>query len=171
MKPTTIQCAVVIGVVAVTLFLIAQKSFGKHNQAPDSAKPSARVSNKVDTNPDGPVPFGPKCIWYSVRSTNTDDVIKALGLKSPVRCNWKSGIAAAYEGQIFVAPPVNGWILVVCRDFATLDDPQRKKKAETLLSALSTKFGEAHHYATHRIVEFHAWAKAAGASARCWGRC
>ena len=99
-------------------------------------------------------------MWFAVKTTNADEVVKEIGLKSPQRCNWKSGIAAAYEEGVFVAPPVNGWTLVVGRGLPTIDDAARKKETDALLVKLSKRFGEAQHFGTHRVVEFHAWAKA-----------
>src|SRR5207249_936831 len=124
----------------------------------------------ADATPDTPQQFGYKCIWFAVRTTNSEDVVSTVGLKSPVRSNWKSGIQAAYGGNVFISPPVSGWTLIVGQDLPTLDDPRRKKKTESLLVKLSERFGEAHHYATHRVVEFRAWAKASkGKIAREYG--
>jgi hypothetical protein len=114
----------------------------------------------VDANPDTPVPFGYKCVWFAVKTTNSVEVLETVGFKSAIRCNWMSGIKAAYHEQVFVSPPVQGWTLIVGQDLPTLDDPARVKQTENLLTKLSAKFEEAHHYATHRVAEYHCWAKA-----------
>lgn len=114
----------------------------------------------IDLTPDDPTPFGYKCMWFAVKTINPDEVVKEIGLKSPQRCNWKSGIAAAYEESVFVTPSVNGWTLVVGRGLPTIEDDERKKETETLLVKLSRHFGEVQHFGTHRVVGFNAWARA-----------
>ena len=50
-------------------------------------------------------------VWLAIRSRNLHAVQAALGLSNPKPCSWLEGIVR--EQKFFIAPPVNGWILVV----------------------------------------------------------
>jgi hypothetical protein len=92
-----------------------------------------------------------------VKSSSPDEVLSDFGNPKARVSTWDAGIDAAYNDRIFLSPPVNGWVLVVSTSFfepteATLDR----------LRALSTRFGEAQFFCTHRVPEAHAWALARG---------
>ena len=113
--------------------------------------------------PDTPMPFGYKMAWYAVKSTNSQVVADALKLKSQHPANWKDGFKEAYDGKdVFVSPPVSGWVFVV--GFPIFPDlkPVPEEKCLARLKDLSQQFGEAQLFATHRGVSSHAWAKAVG---------
>ncbi|MCZ8521780.1 hypothetical protein [Paenibacillus sp. KR2-11] len=121
-------------------------------------------ASAVDASPDVPVPFGYKSQWYAVRSTDTQAVAEAFDLREALPCNWNSGLRRASDFTgVFVTPPLRGWILVVGWSLPDLSSPQGEPYSVTsLLQRLSRDFGEAHYYATHRVVEYHAWAQATG---------
>lgn len=158
MKLTVIHYTVLV-LVFVVLFVLKTRKAQAAQQDSALAK-RGQTSAAFDSAPDEPVSFGYKCMWFAVKTINAADVVKEIGLKSTQPCNWKSGIAAAYEGKVFVTPSVSGWTLIVGQNLPTLDDEDRRKQAEALLIKLSKRFGQAQHYGTHRIVEFHAWVKA-----------
>lgn len=107
-------------------------------------------------NPDRPVSFGFKMSWFAVRTGGADNVAKALNLGKGVPCNWKSGIERAYEnGGVFIAPPVGNWTLIVGGALTEDDDTEIARR----LTELSRRFGEAQWFGTHRVVDYHAWAK------------
>ncbi|MCG7214532.1 hypothetical protein [Paenibacillus mucilaginosus] len=118
----------------------------------------------VDDTPDRPMPFGYKSQWYAVRTTDARAVADAFGLQELAPCSWESGLRRSHElSSVFVTPPLGGWTLVVGWSLPDLSSPQEEAGSVTsLLRELSRTFGEAHYYATHRVVEYHAWAKAAG---------
>jgi len=57
------------------------------------------------------VSFGYKCAWLAVKAPPAA-VLKAL-VGEPRRAGWQAGVAAAYEGSVFVTPAVAEWTLVV----------------------------------------------------------
>ena len=161
MELTIIHYTVLVIALVVVFVLNNRKAQQAPPQSNNLTKTRSRPPGSVDATPDEPTPFGYKCIWFAIKSTNADDVVKEIGLKSPVPCNWKSGIAAAYEGGVFVSPAVDGWTLVIGQDLPTLDDAgDRRKQTNLLLVKLSQHFGETQHFGTHRVSDFHAWAKA-----------
>ena len=158
MKLTIIHYAV-LALVLVVLFVLKTRKAAQQTNLPYKKRQALAV---IDSTPDEPVPFGYRCMWFAVKTTNAADVIKEIGFKSAQSCNWKSGITAAHAGSIFVSPPVSGWTLIVGQDLPTLDDKERAKQTEAILIKLSKRFSETQHYGTHRVVEFHAWVKAVG---------
>lgn len=109
--------------------------------------------------PDYPQPFGYKCQWIAVKTENTEGVAKHLNLVKIQAANWLTGIEGAYEGKFFVSPPVNGWTLVINSFMPDITDPTEQSPLKVIVE-LSRIFGEAYYFGTHRVVEYHAWAKA-----------
>jgi hypothetical protein len=101
--------------------------------------------------------FGYKCAWLAVRAADHADVADALGLDDPTVSTWTDGVGAVYAADaserpapVFVGSPVDGWVLV---PFAwPLASP-----GEFDLGALSSRFGEAQRFVTHRVVDAHSW--------------
>ncbi|WP_419875014.1 hypothetical protein [Candidatus Pristimantibacillus sp. PTI5] len=110
-------------------------------------------------NPDYPQPFGYKCQWMAVKTENTNEVAKHLNLMNMQPANWSTGIEGAYEGKFFVSPPVNGWTLVVNSLMPDITDTTEQNPLK-VIAELSRVYGEACYFGTHRVVEYHAWAKA-----------
>src|ERR1041385_7685818 len=59
----------------------------------------------------------PGC-WLAIRSRSLAAVQEALELNNAKPCSWSEGLSG--EGQLFISPPVNGWVFVVG---AGLPDP------------------------------------------------
>jgi len=118
------------------------------------------IDSFQDPIPDEPIPFGYKCSWYLVRTTETEHLSSVFGLKRTAEVNWEKGIEAAYQGFVFISPPVDGWTFVVSTNLAQSRIEKITQKAASMLQKLSSAFGEAQFYATHRVVELHIWAKA-----------
>jgi hypothetical protein len=120
-----------------------------------------------------PIPFGYKIAWFAVRSPSAHDVVAALDLVAVRPAGWEAGMKAVYADDgaesrgVFVTPAVRGWVFAV--GWGTLmgerrpnEDLQRFMVPTRRLIALSRRFGKAQFYSTHRVVEAHAWARAAG---------
>lgn len=92
--------------------------------------------------------------WLAIRSRNLHAVQIALGLSNPKPCSWIEGIVR--EQKFFIAPPVNGWILVVGSGLPDagddVDDTFR------FLLNLSRKLGQVQFFAANRVLGHHAWA-------------
>lgn len=114
----------------------------------------------LGSEPDTSIPFGYKCSWYIVKTAETELLSDAFRLKNTVKVNWERGIDAAYQGFVFVSPPVNGWTFVVSTHFAHSRLETIIQKVTSRLLRLSSDFVEAQFFATHRVVELHVWAKA-----------
>ncbi|MBM3495713.1 MAG: hypothetical protein FJX72_15520 [Armatimonadetes bacterium] len=112
-----------------------------------------------EPSPDVPVPFGFKMSWLAVRSSDGLAIASALGFAQLERASWAQGIEAAYAGGVFITPPINGWTLVAGESVAP-DVEQSDGGWRSRLIDLSRRFGEVQMFASHRVVELHAWARA-----------
>ncbi len=115
--------------------------------------------NFFTDNPDKPVSFGYKSVWITVQGTDPKEVANFLKLKNQQRSNWKSGIKKAYEDEVFVSPPIDGYIFIVGVSLPWADTEEKSYTVKELVNKLSLKYGTAYYFATHRVVEFHAWIK------------
>jgi hypothetical protein len=112
--------------------------------------------------------FGYKNAWVAVRDRSPEAVAEAMSLRNVRRCDWHAGIKAAYQigdwspmtCSVFVTPPIDGWVL--CVGFALTAPVDARPPAFGRLAAeLTDKLQtEVQYFATHRIVEAHAWARA-----------
>jgi hypothetical protein len=120
--------------------------------------PVYRVDDAGGTDPDLPVPFGPKMAWLALDTTDTQAVAGALGLRGARAATWAEGINAAHQASVFVTPPLGEWTLAVG---AALFPPDRADAfVKPLLERLSRQFGETQYFCTHRDFELHVWARA-----------
>ena len=97
--------------------------------------------------------------WWTVRSDDLQWVASFLELHAASACNWSSGVALAYDGGVFLTPPVNGWILI-CGTRLPPQSEDAATEVETRLEILSHEFSDAQVFATHRVVEYHVWGRA-----------
>ncbi|MEZ4459294.1 MAG: hypothetical protein R3E66_06125 [bacterium] len=120
----------------------------------------------IQTAADQPIAFGYKVSWLAVQSEDPAEVAATLARVDPrfgktsfQACNWASGMARIHANflnrEVFVSPPVNGWVFVVNYQPANEDGTV----INLLLSELS-KSGRAGYFGSHRVVSFAAWALA-----------
>jgi len=96
----------------------------------------------------------PQC-WLAIRSRNLETVQEALGLNNPTPCSWSEGLSC--DRQLFVSPPLNGWILVVG---AELPDPADDVDVcFRFLTELSRRLGHVQMFKTDPLLHHHAWAR------------
>jgi hypothetical protein len=94
--------------------------------------------------------------WVAVKSRNLQSVQNALGLSNPHPCTWIQGLAS--DQKLFIAPPINGWILVTG---CGLPDPLEDVDAcFRFLLDLSRKLGHVHFFLANPMLGHHAWARA-----------
>ncbi len=109
---------------------------------------------------DTPVNFGYKCTWLAIRGATAQSVAETLGLERVGPSNWKNGVDAAYEGRVFVSPPLRGWILVATAFLPDPGDREHPDRATPFLASLVRAFPEVQYFASHRVVGLAAWARA-----------
>jgi hypothetical protein len=92
-----------------------------------------------------------------VRAQDPQQVVRALGLRTVLAANWRAGLELGRENGVFVAPPVDGWVLAVGADLFL--DPQHDA-IPAVLCRLSAAFGTAAWFATDERVDRHGWSLA-----------
>jgi hypothetical protein len=137
---------------------------GLFGAAADAAVDSPTPQIPTDTaatEPDLPVAFGYKVSWFAAQTHDPAALADALGLTNVRSSTWSAGIEAAYATppafSVFLTPPVRGWVLAVGRGLPT---PGDEPAFEASLLALAQRFPELQFFATYRVSEFHAWARA-----------
>ncbi len=122
-----------------------------------------------ESEPDLPIGFGYKCQWFAVKTVDTEAVLEEIKLKNVQVSNWNTGIEGAYEGYYFIAPPIHDWTFIINSIMPDLSGKESLYPL-TVITDLSQRFGEAYYFGTHRVVEYHAWAKAVnGKVVRAYG--
>ncbi len=134
---------------------------------------NGNISDPADRTPDPkdlPVSFGYKTTWLALPTSNGPAVAAALGLTQTSFCAWDDGIHQVYNSNaIFITPPISGWTLVI----GHLPEPgPQGAQFLAMLKKLSTRFGKAYYFGTHRVSDYHAWAIADnGKIIRAFGFC
>ena len=96
------------------------------------------------------------CCWLAIKSRSLHAVQSALGLLNPKPCSFLEGMSGGEK--LFIAPPVNGWILVLG---AGLPQPSEDVDAcFRFVLNLSRKLGEVQFFSASRVVRDHAWVRA-----------
>ena len=114
---------------------------------------------EILTEPDNPIEFGYKMFWIAAKTNNKKRIAEILNLKITQPSNWESGIEMAYGNGVFITPQIGCWTLAVGMKLANDDSIEGIERLEDTLNKISLEFGEAHSFATHRIVEYHHWIK------------
>lgn len=96
----------------------------------------------------------PSC-WLALRGRDLATVQTALGLSDARSCSWSEAVGD--DGQLFVSPPCQGWILVFG---AGLPDPAEDVDAcFRFLLELSRRVGQVQFFMADGVLHHHAWAR------------
>ena len=99
--------------------------------------------------------FNRPASWIAIRNRNFSAVQAALGISDPRPCTWAEALLG--EQRLFVAPPVNGWILVIGSD---LPEPADDIDAcFRFLLGLSHKLGHVQFFQAKPAWNHHAWVR------------
>lgn len=137
----------------------------RRNQAQERSSRLRRHEPELHSEPRYPVSaFGAPCRWLAIRSTNLQAVQSVLSLHNPVPCSWEEGIAQLTNHNLFISPPIEGWILIFGQG---LPNPAEDiDECFHLVSKLSRILGLVQFFSFNRAVNHHAWAKAEGGKIR-----
>lgn len=98
--------------------------------------------------------------WMAVRASTVRDVRNALELSNATPCSIEDGLAGNHQQALFLAPPVNGWVLITGPG---VPDPVNDiDEVYHILRSLSIKLGAAQFFSFNRAVGHHSWAWARG---------
>ena len=148
--------AIPILVVIATAWWLRHRNIAVDPTAP---RPLETLLDKIDATPDSPINFGYKMSWLAIKVSNAEEVIESVDIENVQPSNWHSGFVAAYNGHAFISPPVNGWVFVVSNKMLELGYAPDAEEWHSLMSRLSHEHGEVQYFGTHRVVDYHAWAR------------
>jgi hypothetical protein len=117
-----------------------------------------------------PETFGYKMGGIVVRSGDVGAVAAAAGVRSQRQAGWRERVEAAYGGKAaFVSPPVGDWVCLIGQWAMGTGELAGLEGVAGVVASLSSQFGEAQGFATHRVVEYHHWIAARGGrETRCF---
>jgi hypothetical protein len=111
-----------------------------------------------------PSVFDYACRWLVIKGSNMGSVQTALGLLNPIPCSWGEGLSQLPDHQLFISPPINGWILVIGQGLPDpADDPDI---CFHFLTKLSRALGQVQFFSVNRAVNHHAWVRVEGGRVR-----
>ncbi len=96
----------------------------------------------------------PTC-WLAIKSRDPFAVQTALALTHSAPCSWSDGLTG--QRQLFIAPQVNGWVLVMGDGLPCPDEDV--DVCFRFLLALSRKLGHVQFFQADRVLRRHAWAR------------
>jgi len=95
-------------------------------------------------------------LWLAIKTRDLLAVQRALGLHNAKPCPCQKGLSG--EEKLFIAPPINGWTLVVGSELPDpADDPDI---CFHFVTGLSRKVGEVQLFSSNRALCGHAWVRA-----------
>lgn len=116
------------------------------------------------TEPDLPLPFGQRIGWIAINSTNTRQVVRAVGISKKEHANWRSGLEIVHDpaigaGKVFISPPLNGWTFVIGTAIPFPAGSKSTDHCMPILSDLSEKFEDVQYYFADEELGFFGWAR------------
>ena len=144
-----------IFLILIILFYKLIKTKPKHSFQKDK---STKSVFQVSTEFDKPLNFGYKNLWFAVKNVKSkNEIVELLNLDVLGNSNWQNGIHQAYDSKIFITPEVEGWTLIC--GTGLLNKLEDENEEIVMINKLSSKYGEAQFFYTHRVSECHIWAK------------
>ncbi len=129
--------------------------FGQNNPRPKSLW-EQNLEKRDSTKP---INFGHKWVWVAVKTEDTDSLLIVLKLDKVKQANWVEGTIQANGANVFVLPPIDGWILISGWGLPIPDHVKGIEYAKKLLNQLSQNFGEAQLFGNHRVSSTAFWMK------------
>jgi hypothetical protein len=154
---TELLLAGLVSVLALTILTTYLALIFVRHKRSRRSKPNGSVPTSRGYQPSI---FENSCRWVAVKRTHLSTVQSALDLHNPIPCSWDEGISRLTSHQLFVSPPVRGWILVIGQG---LPDPSEDvDRCFHFIVKLSRVLGQVQFYSCHRALNHHAWVRAEG---------
>jgi len=107
-----------------------------------------------------PIPlyvFGQPRRWMAFHTRNMGVVRNALGVTNAEVCSWEQGLTKATERNLFITPPIRGWVLVFGHYLPNPSDDIDAFYA--FMRSVSAEVGEVQFFCLDAVVQEHAWVR------------
>ncbi len=155
-----VWCLLLLTALAITclvIFFLTLSYIRKQRRNEISVAPRRRRSLWRNRNPIPMYVFGQPRRWMAFRTRNMGVVRNALGVTNAEVCSWEQGLSKATERNLFITPPIRGWILVFGHYLPNpSDDIDTFYK---LMRNVSTEVGEVQFFCLDAVVHEHAWVR------------
>ena len=95
--------------------------------------------------------------WLAVKSRNSDEVVRAIGLQQVESCPCGEGVTDFEARRIFVSPSANGWVVISGRQVP--GPAEDIDSCFRFLTELSGRVGHLQYFHANPALGHHAWAK------------
>lgn len=157
---TGLLLATLISVIAVAAgFAVLGAKHAARHKAQNSPESPIQKRNETDRSATTRTPlFDIPCRWLAIQSRNLDGVLSALKLNNVTPCSWDEGIARLTGHNLYVSPPIRGWVLVFGKG---LPDPSEEiDDCFHMVHRLSHELGHVQFFSANQSVNHHAWVRA-----------
>lgn len=155
----------IIPITIIASFLynwIREKDIKTDNSIPITNKEfeiPSRYNYMKSLDPNKPIDFGIKTVWIALKANSSEEVAKYLEFTKQNSVDWIEGTIRAYEGEIFITPPLDEWILIHGMGLPSPDSKFGNHESVELLNFLSNKYGEVFLFGNHRVSSVAFWSK------------
>lgn len=126
----------------------------------DRSSPKSLWEQELEMkDPTKPINFGYKWVWVAVKTENTERLLEVLKLDGVKQANWVEGTLQACNGDVFVLPPIEGWILISGLGLPNPSSKDGVVASKLLIDKLSEAFNEAQLFGNHRVSGTAFWMK------------
>ncbi|MDD9866246.1 MAG: hypothetical protein OXS32_07865 [Verrucomicrobiales bacterium] len=95
--------------------------------------------------------------WLAIKSRNPEDVARSMGLEGLQPCASGNALTGLTADQLFVSPPVNGWVVVLGD---RLPNPESDiDRCFRFLNETSERVGHVQYFHGNPTLGHHAWVK------------
>lgn len=154
-----LMTTIIVGTGVILAYLVS-RWLRRRAQAAIADAPGRLAESRAGMHEFRPALYQQPNRWLAIRGTDPGVVQAALHLHNPKPCSWEEGLASTREHKLFIAPPINGWILVFGSE---LPDPAGDVDGcFHFLTQLSRQLGHVQYFNADRILYDHAWVRAEG---------
>ena len=122
-----------------------------------TSRHSAEEASAFNNKPESPLFFDNPRAWLAIKSDDPRQVQAALKLHHAVACSWSEGLERAAAENLFVSPPIAGWVLVFGTSLPEPGDDIDDFHA--FIRNLSRQVGLVLYFSAQPVFYHHAWIK------------
>jgi len=112
---------------------------------------------KYQRNPEKPIKFGRNSRWFAIKNNDAESICRFLNISLDNSCNWIEGKLHAIDGNVFILPAIQGWVLMRGRSLKGVNYKTENNQTVALLEKFSSEFGEAQFFGNWSSSSYAEW--------------